>query len=147
MRKSSSWKALLAEGNLTQDGCQLQGGSCAAYGTDLIMPGWHLMCSDSCHMGSTDHFPLHNKGARQPISSTSFTYCTKVFKTLPKNATTIQKCIAVCFPSPNRVIVSFQLEEALRIKYYFPPSQDFCKGTVFSQAWMSQRPTSELEVV
>lgn len=47
------------------------------------------MCSASWSMGSTDYFPLHNKGAGQPISSISFIYYTKVFKTLPENDNTI----------------------------------------------------------
>lgn len=123
MRNSFSWHALLVEGTPTWGGCQVQSGSCAAHSRDFIMSGWHLMCSASWSTGSTDCFPLHNKGTRQPISSTSSIYCTKVFKTLPENSTTIQKCSLLSFPK-------YQVSSV---------SQHLRKGTVLSEAWTGQR--------
>lgn len=132
MRNSFPWNAFLAEGTPTWDGCQLQSGSCAVHSRDFIMSGWYLMCSASWNMGSTDYFPLHNRGARQPISSTSFIYCTKVFKTLPENGTAIQKCIAVCFPSPN---TRFLLFPSISAKGQFYPRLRRAKDQPLGERW------------
>lgn len=53
------------------------------------------MCSASWSMACTEYYFLGNKGIRQPITSTSLIYCTEMFKTLPENGATIQKCRAV----------------------------------------------------
>lgn len=65
------------------------------------------MCLASWSLGSTDYFPLRNKGARQLVSSIFFVYSTKAFKTHPKNIAKIQKYIAVCFPSSNTMFLLF----------------------------------------